>query len=86
MSTMEAGKRIASMDRVLIPLKLLIHQKSTSMMENGTKDTSKARETSSRENSSIQVPGLRTVIIRMGSWSAARRTAQEAMSTKGTGS
>ena len=86
MSTMEAGKRIASMERVLIPLKLLIHQRSTSMTENGTKDTSKARETSSRVNLSIQVPGSRTVIIRMGSWYAARRMALEGMSTKGTGS
>ena len=85
MSIMETGKRIASMDRGLTPLKNLTLLKSTNTMESGIRGTSKARETSSRESSSIQVPGSRTATIRMGSWSAARKTALEAMFTKGIG-
>jgi hypothetical protein len=86
MSTMETGKRIASMVRGLTLRKPLTPLKSTNTMESGTKGTSKAREISSRESSSIQVPGSRTTTIRMGSWYAARKTALEAMSTKVTGS
>ncbi len=86
MSTMETGKRIASMDWGLIPRKPQTYQKSTNTMESGTKGTSKARATSSPESSSTQVPGSRIATIRMGSWSAARKTALAAMSMKGTGS
>jgi hypothetical protein len=86
MSTVETGKRIASMDRGLTLRKHLISLKSTNTMESGTKGTSKERATSSRESSSIQVPGSRTAIIRMGSWYAARKTDLAAMSTKGIGS
>jgi hypothetical protein len=86
MSTMETGKRIASTDRGLTPRKPLIPLKSTNTTESGTKGTSKARATSSRESSSIQVPGSRTAIIRMGSWSAPRKMGLAAMCTKVTGS
>jgi hypothetical protein len=86
MSTMATGKRIESMVRGLTLRKHLTPQKSTNTTESGTKDTSKARGTSSRESSSIQVPGSKNATIRMGSWSAARRTALEATSMKVTGS
>lgn len=59
--------------------------KSTNTMESGTKGTSKEKATYLRESLSIQVPGSRTATIRMGSWSAARKTALEAMFTKGIG-
>jgi hypothetical protein len=86
MSIMETGKRTASMDRELTPRKPRTPLKSTNTMESGTRGTSKARETSSRESSSIQVPGSRTATTRMGSWYAARKMALAAMSTKGIGS